>query len=136
MNHYLKNMDWYADLKRNLEIKPDGMIKRGFTHYEYIWQKETETVVVKFEKTSRGICSLETKDFQIELTMDNHKCIEEIEHKVYLKMKNKTANPLSLEALADNQGRIQCSFQSSQEIKGNQEIAISSPFTIKKEKNL
>lgn len=132
INHYLKNMDWYADLKRNLEIKPDGMLKRGFTHYEYIWQKETETVVVKFEKTSRGICSLETKDFQIELTMDNHKCIEEIEHKVYLKMKNKTANPLSLEALADNQGRIQCSFQSSQEIKGNQEIAISSPFTIKK----
>lgn len=132
MNHYLKNMDWYADLKRNLEIKPDGVLEKGFTHYEYVWQKETETVVVKFEKTSRGICSLETKDFQIELTMDNHKCIEEIEHNVYLNIKNKTSNPLSLETLADNQGRIQCSFQRSIEVKGNQERAISSSFAIEK----
>ncbi|MEK4872128.1 MULTISPECIES: GNAT family N-acetyltransferase [unclassified Niallia] len=130
LNHYLKEMDWYADLQRNLDIKPDGVLENGFTHYEYIWQKEQESVIVKFEKTGRGISSIETKDFQIELTMKNHECIEEIEHQVYLKIKNKTTNLVSLQALAENHGRIQCSFSKTIEVKANEELSFPASFVI------
>jgi len=131
INYYLKDMDWYADLKRNLEIKPDGEIVHGFTHYEYVWQKEQESVIVKFEKTGRGISYIETKDFQIELMMGHHECIEEIEQQVYLKIKNKTTKPVSLQAWADNYGRIKGSFAKTMEIQANEEITVPSPFIVK-----
>lgn len=131
INHYLKDMDWYADLKRNLEIKPDGEIVHGFTHYEYVWQKEQESLIVKFEKTGRGISFMETKDFQVELLMGHHECIEEIEQQVYLKIKNKTANSVSWQALANNHDRIRCSFSKTIEVKGNEEITVPFPFIVK-----
>ncbi len=131
IKHYLKNMDWYADLKRNLEIKPDGEIVQGFTHYEYLWQKDQESVIVKFEKTGRGISYIETKDFQIELMMGHHECIEEIEQQVFLKIKNKTSNPVSLQALADNHGRIKCSFAKTIEVKANEASTVSASFVVK-----
>ncbi|MCM3361719.1 MULTISPECIES: GNAT family N-acetyltransferase [Bacillaceae] len=131
INHYLKDMDWYDDLKRNLEIRPDGEIVHGFTHYEYVWQKERESVVVKFEKTGRGISYIETKDFQLELIMENHECIEEIEQQVSLKIKNKGANPISLQARADNDGRISCSFSNTFTVKEKEELIVPFPFVVK-----
>ncbi|HEO8421243.1 GNAT family N-acetyltransferase [Niallia sp. FSL W8-0635] len=131
INHYLKDMDWYEDLKRNLEIKPDGEIVQGFTHYEYIWQKEKERVIVKFEKNGRGISYIETKDFQLELVMENHECIEEMEQQVYLKIKNKMTKPVSMQALADNHGRIRCSFSKSIAVMGKEELTVPFPFVVK-----
>lgn len=130
LKKYLKNIDWYRDLQLEIEVKPDGELKNNFTFYPYRWKKDQDIISVKFEKTGRGISYIETKDFILELLLENHELIEETEQLVYVQVQNKTSEPLQVKIDADNQDRVLCHF--SESILIEEKYTLEKPFTIQK----
>ncbi|MEK5065031.1 GNAT family N-acetyltransferase [Cytobacillus sp. FSL R5-0596] len=58
-----------------------------------------------------GISLIETNDYLIELSMDNHEVIENAVQNFKLKLVNKTGNPASFKAEGNNQGRVEAIFE-------------------------
>ncbi|MBT2689159.1 GNAT family N-acetyltransferase [Bacillus sp. ISL-47] len=106
----LKDLDWYKDSVKNIEVKPDGIKVDGFTFYEYEWKNEQTSARVRFEKTGRGISLIETDKYFLELTMNSHVTIENETQSFQLKFVNKTGRPVSFRAAGDNLGRIESAF--------------------------
>jgi ribosomal protein S18 acetylase RimI-like enzyme len=92
------NLDWYDSSVRQIEVKPDGVKKNGFSFYEYSWSNGNEMARVQFERTSRGMSLIETEDFLLEISMDDHEVIEQEELEFHIKIVNKGTSPLSIKA--------------------------------------
>ncbi|MCM3704854.1 GNAT family N-acetyltransferase [Cytobacillus firmus] len=107
----LEKLDWYSSSLRDIDVKPDGIKENGFTFYEYKWQSGEASARVRFERTGRGISLIETNDYLIELSMDNHEVIENAVQNFKLKLVNKTGNPASFKAEGNNQGRVEAIFE-------------------------
>lgn len=99
-------IDWYEASSRQIEVKPDGKKENGFSFYEYSWVSEDTQARVQFERTSRGMTLIETDEFLIQLSMDNHEVIEEIEQNYQLKVINKTNTLLTFHATGTGDDRM------------------------------
>jgi hypothetical protein len=55
LQDYFKDIDWYEDSARTIEVKPDGRKENNFNYFEYLWEKAGRQLRVEFEQTGRGI---------------------------------------------------------------------------------
>lgn len=107
---YMAKIDWYKDMLRTMELKPDGRNVDGFTYYDYEWVNTETALKASFEKTGRGLCALETDDFSIELSLKNHELLVGQEHEVTCFIKNKSTTPLLIELSSCPNERVICDF--------------------------
>jgi len=126
-----EKIDWYEASTRQIDVKPDGMKENGFTFYEYSWSSPETNARVQFERTSRGITLIETDDFLVQLTMDHHEVIEEMEHTYQLKVVNKTGIPLSFQATGTKNARVEYQLNTGK-LNIEKDITLSETFIIRK----
>ena len=108
---FFKTADWYADSTRKIEIKPDGRKINRFELYEYEWEKSNEYLRVGFEKTGRRINLIETNDYLVEMTAENHDLAFGLSYSCSFYVKNKTGKELNVSITAKDNDVI--SFKGS-----------------------
>ena len=99
---FFDNADWYADSTRHIEIKPDGRNVNKFELYEYQWEKDGAELRVGFEKTGRRINLIETNDYRIEITAENHELAYGLSYPCWFIVNNKTGKELNVAITGKN----------------------------------
>ncbi|MCB2296905.1 GNAT family N-acetyltransferase [Clostridium tagluense] len=113
---YFENVHWYKDLKRTINMEPDGIEENGFIYYEYLWGKEEKTLRVQFENKSRGITLIETEDYLIKANMDDQKLILGGKYKIKYEVINKSKKPLNIKVKGIDDKNIKYSFSAEIEV--------------------
>lgn len=104
---FFDQYSWYDTSKRTLEVKPDGYKHNGYTFYEYEWSADDAFVKVRFERTSRKLCYVETNDFKVEMAHPTFKTLANKESQMEYRVENKRQTPLSVNIQANQEGAIQ-----------------------------
>ena len=91
---HFEHFHWYDDLKRELEVTPDGREERGFDYYDYLWEKEGRKLTVSFEKTGRGIAAFATNEIEVECLVDEARPVFGSEHRVSYRFTNRSGKPI------------------------------------------
>lgn len=113
---YFENAHWYKDLKRNINMEPDGIAENGFVYYEYLWEKEGKKLRVQMENKSRGITLIETEDYLIKATIEEQKLILGENYKIKYKIINKSQKPLNVKIKGLDDENIKYSFSAEAEV--------------------
>ncbi|MCL2627269.1 MAG: GNAT family N-acetyltransferase [Oscillospiraceae bacterium] len=100
LKDFFETADWNKNSTREIDFDPDGKKVNKFELYEYRWEKDGASLRVGFEKTGRRINLIETDDYKIELTAENHELAYGLRYPCQLHIKNKTGNKLSVSAIA------------------------------------
>jgi len=103
---FFEKADWYSDSTRLIEIKPDGIKVDDFELYEYSWEKDGQNLRVGFEKSGRRINLIETNDYIIEMTAENHKLAYGVSYPCRFRVVNKTGAKLDVAIEAKSDGVI------------------------------
>lgn len=107
---YFKDADWYEDMKRVVNIEPDGRVENGFDFYEYYWDKNGKRLRMEFERRGRGLRLIETDDYMISLAADSQNLILGRSYKATYEIINKTGNPLNVEIIGKDDKNIKFSL--------------------------
>ncbi|RAV01481.1 GNAT family N-acetyltransferase [Paenibacillus sp. YN15] len=120
---YLKDLDWYADSTRPIEIKPDGEACGGkFDIFRYSWQKDGQELTVEFEKTGRGIWSLDTPDYEIRTEIAEHDLVFGRSYPVRYHIRSKTGKPVVCEISGQNVKNIQFDLHRTVTVTGTETV--------------
>ncbi|MFD0717576.1 GNAT family N-acetyltransferase [Paenibacillus sp. GCM10027626] len=123
---YFREFDWYADLKRTIEIKPDGQKVNGFETYTYAWEGDNgQSLRVDIERRSRGICLIETEDFLLSATAEQAEPVFGNDYKVKYRIVNKSGAPLKLEFQGESDRNITFDWQDELQVEGERQISAS-----------
>ncbi|MEG2290188.1 MAG: GNAT family N-acetyltransferase [Clostridium sp.] len=107
---YFKDVDWYDDMKRKINIEPDGRGENGFDFYEYCWDKDGKNLRMEFERRGRGLRLIETDDYMISLSVASQNLILGRSYKATYEIINKTGNQLNIEIIGRDDKNIQFSL--------------------------
>lgn len=113
---YFKNVNWYRDLKRTIDMEPDGIEEDGFTYYEYSWEKEGKELKVQFENKSRGIRLVDAEDYLIKAYVEEQKLIFGEKYKIKYEVLNKSKTPLNIKIKGLDDKNIKYSFNDEFEV--------------------
>ncbi|WYP27617.1 GNAT family N-acetyltransferase [Alkalihalobacillus sp. FSL W8-0930] len=118
---------WYADLKRDIEIKPDGEKENGFVFYTYQFETENGPVSAKIEQSGRGISSFSTREYDVEFTLPTQLMLlsGEYEGTLHLSTKN---GPIQLEAKVEDHPYISGQTHIDEMVSGTKSFTI--PFRV------
>ncbi|OCA85803.1 hypothetical protein A8F94_13095 [Bacillus sp. FJAT-27225] len=125
---YFARTDWYESSKRVIEVAPDGRKDNEFTYYGYSWESEAGRLKMEFERTSRGLRSIETDDYLITATVEDFKLVCGADYTVTYHIKNKSGNPLTVELEGENDKIIRFDFINS--ITVEDEAVVEAKFTL------
>lgn len=70
LGQYVQPSTWYADLKREIEIKPDGEKENGFVYYTYQFETESGLFLPRLSRVVEAYPA-----FQLEIMMLNLHCL-------------------------------------------------------------
>lgn len=110
LKSYFQHLSWYGDLKRELQIQPDGRAENDFEFYEYYWEKEGTALRVEFEKTGRSIRLIETDDYLIYAELDKNKLVFGRSYPVRYYIGNKSGRPLAVEIRGEDDKNVRFSM--------------------------
>ncbi len=119
---YFTSIDWYDDSTRTIDIVPDGRTENNFDFLTYCWEKDGRKLVVEFEKTGRGIHSIDTDEFQIVTEIENGKLVFGRKYKVKYDILNKTGKAQKVEIKGIDDKNIKFDLNFSGEVLGNKTI--------------
>lgn len=121
---YFREFDWYADLTRTIEIKPDGHKENGFETYTYVWDGDNgRSLRVDIERRSRGICLIETEDFLLSATAEQAEPVFGNDYKVEYRIVNKSGAPLKLEFQGESDRNIAFDWHGELLVEDEQKIS-------------
>lgn len=104
ISEFFETADWYEDSIRSIEIKPDGRQENKFDYFEYSWEKDGRKLKVEFERTGRGMRLIETDDYLVSATVQDHELIFGRDYKVVYEIVNKSGKPLNV-AIRGKEGK-------------------------------
>jgi ribosomal protein S18 acetylase RimI-like enzyme len=122
LREHFETMHWYNDGVRELQIEPDGRRENGFEYYEYIWQKDDSRVSVEFERTGRGLRSIETNDYRIAATVEQQELVYGRDYKVRYEITNKSGRPLHIRLKGKDGKNIRFPFEKSVNVAERVEV--------------
>ncbi len=93
---YFKDIDWYDDSIREIEVTPDGSEEDDYNIYQYKWKTKNHSLAMKFDRRGRGIRMIETDDYLIESILPEYKLPFENKYKINYYIKNKTGKDLNV----------------------------------------
>jgi len=124
---FFQRADWYADLKRELDVKPDEE-KHGHTEvYTYRWEKDGQLLQVVIDRRARGVAALETERFAVSIEIDDPRLPIGGTRNVRWRLRNTGRRPAQVSVLAEGEDAVRCTFQSSQVVENTAEW--SAPVT-------
>ena len=109
----LKDINWYQDSIRHIDMKQDGIKDNGFEYYRYEFKNDKTSLRVEFERTGRGIRMIETPDYFIEMSLEGDTQVFNDTYQVSYKVINKSNNPLELQVQGVNNKNISYNEYSS-----------------------
>lgn len=115
----LADCSWYACSTRSLDVAPDGRKENGFEYFRYSWAPPGRWLEVEFERTGRGIRSIETDDYRISLSVDNHELVFGKDYAFRLWLENKSGRPLSIGVQGRDDGCVRCSYEDELQVETN-----------------
>jgi RimJ/RimL family protein N-acetyltransferase len=107
---FFENVHWYKNMKRTIDLEPDGLEENGFTFYEYLWEKDGQTLRIQFDNKSRGIHLIETDDYLITTNLQHQKLIFGQNYNIKYEIVNKSGKPLNISIEGKNNKNIEYSF--------------------------
>ncbi|MEW8956949.1 GNAT family N-acetyltransferase [Clostridium sp.] len=99
-------LNWYDDLKREINLEPEGRKENNFEFYEYRWKNKDLGLRMEFERRSRGLTLIETKDYLISLRAENQRLVFGEKHKAIFHVVNKSKKDLTIEIQGENHKNI------------------------------
>ncbi len=120
---YLKDIDWYADLTRTIEVKPDGHKVNGFDIYTYAWSKNGQSLRVDIERKGRGICLIETEDYLLSAAAEQAEPVFGSEYVIEYRIVNKSGAPLKLELQGESDRNVAFDWNSEMQVEGEERIS-------------
>ncbi|MFK3939627.1 GNAT family N-acetyltransferase [Alkalihalobacillus sp. NPDC078783] len=127
LGQYIQASTWYADLKREIEIKPDGERENGFVYYTYQFETKNGPVSAKIEQSGRGISSFSTKDYEVEFTLSTHLLLLSGEYEGTLRIRAKN-DSIQLKAAVEDHPYISAKAHIDEQVSGTQLFSI--PFRV------
>lgn len=97
LSDYFETLDWYDDSTRPIVVEADGRTENNFDYYTYTWEKDGTRLRVEFEKSGRGIHSIETDEFRIHTEISNGKLVFGQKYPVKYHFTNKTSKAQQIE---------------------------------------
>lgn len=116
VSDFFQTADWYADSKRTIEVKPDGRKENKFDFFEYLWEKDGKSLRMEFERTGRGIRLIETDDYRISASIDNHSLAFGRTYKITYDFVNKSGKELTIDIRGMNDKNISFSMEHSLQV--------------------
>lgn len=107
---FFKVADWYNDMKRKIDMEPDGRYENGFDFYEYTWEKNGKKLRMEFERRGRGLRLIETDDYMISLSASSQNLVFGRSYKAVYEIINKTGKQLSVEITGRDDKNIKFSL--------------------------
>lgn len=127
-NDYVNAIDFYQDSKREITMDYDGVDENGFDIYYYDFSNDKTSLSLGFEKTGRGLVYIDNPDYQIRLTIDQHKQIFNTSNKAKLHILNKSLKSLMIDIQGVVNKNVVTNYFESVSVETSQDIYI--PFTI------
>ncbi|MFU1794442.1 GNAT family N-acetyltransferase [Paenibacillus azoreducens] len=126
LNPYFREFDWYADLMRTIEIKPDGHKENGFETYTYAWaNNDGKSLRVDIERRSRGICLIETEDYLLSATAEQSEPVFGNHYRIEYRIVNKSGAPLKIELQGESDCNINFDWQDELQVEDERQISAS-----------
>ena len=113
---YFKDADWYDDMKRTINMEPDGRGENGFDFYEYNWDSNGKKLRMEFERKGRGLSLIETDDYMISLSAPFPNLIFGRSYKASYEIINKSGKSLTVEITGKDDKNIQFSLNKRIEV--------------------
>ncbi len=130
LKDYLSQIDWYKDSKRVIDMNQDGEDVNGFDIFKYHFKNEETDLKFEFEKSGRGLKLIETPDYLIEMTVDEHKLVFDQTYNVTFKLVNKSTKPLEITLEGVNNKNIISEYKETYLVEN--ELIVNKPFTVNK----
>ncbi|AIO18773.1 Acetyltransferase (GNAT) family protein [Candidatus Izimaplasma bacterium HR1] len=128
INEYMDKIDCYNDSKRIIDMEQDGIEKNGFEYYRYDYVNNDVSLSCEFEKTGRGMRYLDTPEYTIEMTVENHEVVYNCNYKVDFVVSNKTDKPLAIKIKGNNNKNIE--FSMDEDVKVIDNIEFNGQFNV------
>ncbi|MGZ9584227.1 GNAT family N-acetyltransferase [Paenibacillus marinisediminis] len=125
---YIKDIDWYKDSTRIIEVRPDGVVENGFHTYSYTWEKDRHQLRVDFERRGRGICLIETEDYRISAHAESAEPVFGKSYAIEYRVVNKSGAPLHISFQGINDGNIKFDWQQTVDVID--EMALNARFYV------
>jgi len=106
LKSFFEKASWYDDSSRKIDLNPDGVKKDKFEFFEYQWEKDGQNLRVGFEKSGRRIRLIETDDYKIEMTAENHELAFGLSYRCRFHVVNKTGANLNVAISAKSDGVV------------------------------
>ena len=125
---YFKEIDWYKDSIRSVEIKPDGRKENKFEYLTYEWEKGKRYLLMEYCRRGRGLRKIDTNEYSITATAENLKLVFGSKYRIYYDIQNKTDKPLNIQIKGKNDRNIKFNF--NKEILVVDRISIEAEFYV------
>ena len=94
---FFRKQDWYATLKRTLELKEDVFERGDLKVYEYVWEaEEGDYLRMVFDRESWGPIEVETNDLVVSCELEQKRVIAGQPYPVGWRVVNRRTKPLSV----------------------------------------
>lgn len=104
MQDFFAKNDWYTTLQRELHHEYDKEKWHDVPCYTYIFQNEKEQYSLRYDTTSKGMCSIETPDVHLSLHPEKYELLEEENAKISLNIHAAGEKDIEAKIYADIKG--------------------------------
>ncbi|NQV18250.1 MAG: GNAT family N-acetyltransferase [Armatimonadetes bacterium] len=125
---HFKEIDWYNDSIRPIEVKPDGRKENEFEYLTYEWKKDDKYLLMEYCRRGRGLRKIETDEYSISVTVEDLKLVFGSKYKVRYNIVNKTDKPLKLNIKGLNEKNIE--FDLQKEITVENKLSFNAEFKV------
>ncbi|WP_047982667.1 GNAT family N-acetyltransferase [Ornithinibacillus contaminans] len=119
---FFEDTSWYDMSTRKIVVEPDGRVENEFHYYEYTWEKANTSLRMEFERTGRGIRLIETDDYVISATVEQHPLVFGNQYDIRYSLQNKSGKPLHIDLTGVNDKNITFNFQESIDVTDSIEL--------------
>lgn len=119
---YFKNIDWYEESTRTIEVVPDGRRENKFEYYQYSWEKGEVKLVAEYCRRGRGLRKIETDEYSLTATVENLKLVFGNSYKIKYDILNKTDKPLEVKIKGFADKNIEFNYDKKLTIKDSEII--------------
>jgi RimJ/RimL family protein N-acetyltransferase len=125
---YVDLLDLYKDNINEIHMDYDGEEKDGFDVYYYHFKNKQTYLTLGFEKTGRGLVYIDNPDYEMRLSVGQHKCVYPKTYQAKLMVVNKTSKPMEIHIKGQKNKNIESTYDYKHHIVNKETIDI--PFFI------
>jgi GNAT superfamily N-acetyltransferase len=122
LKEHFKEIDWYEDSVREIEVKPDGRKENGFDYLTYEWKKGSKHLLAEFCRRGRGLRKIETDDFSITASVEDLKLVFGNKYKIKFEIANQTKSSLKVKIEGFSEKNITFDFAKEFSVQGTKII--------------